>query len=275
MKVDSVDYYKDKIVFITGAASGIGLELARQLIERSAQVIVTDKEGEACRAVADSLGERAHGIELDVTKPDDFESVLDDAWQRFGRIDIVVNNAGFAMGGEIADIDAGMWERMVAVNLMGVVHGCRLAFPRMAAQGGGQIVNIASMFGLLPGPLAGPYVATKHAVVGLSRSVRLEGKASQVKVTAVCPGFIDTPLFDRTETPPGMDRDRAREAIPFRFLPVDEAVAVIVKGLPTNPERLVFPLEVRLLWWLDRWVPRLTNWLFLRALEDSRKALSR
>ena len=85
MNVDSVDYYKDKIVFITGAASGIGLELARQLIERSAQVIVTDKEGEACRAVADSLGERAHGIELDVTKPDDFESVLDDAWQRFGR----------------------------------------------------------------------------------------------------------------------------------------------------------------------------------------------
>lgn len=268
-----MDYYKDKVVFITGAASGIGLELARQLVDAGAQVILTDKEAGACQAAADSLGDKAYAIGLDVTKPDDFERALDDAWQRFGRVDIVVNNAGFGMGGEIADINAGMWERIIAVNLMGVVHGCRLAFPRMAAQGGGQIVNIASMFGQLPGPILAPYVATKHAVVGLSRSLRLEGKARGVKVTAVCPGFIDTPLFDHTENAPGMDGDRARESVPFRFLPVHKACAAILKGVARNPERLVFPSEVRFLCWIDRMAPRVTNWLFSQTLEKTRKTL--
>lgn len=268
-----MDYYKNKVVFITGAASGIGLELARQLVDLGAEVLLTDKEADACRGAADSLGEKAHAVTLDVTRPDDFERALDEAWQRFGRVDIVVNNAGFGMAGEIADIDAGMWERIVAVNLMGVAHGSRLAFPRMAAQGGGHIVNIASMFGQLPGPMVAPYVATKHAVVGLSRSLRLEGKARDVKVTAVCPGFIETPLFDHTENAPGVDRHQAKETVPFRFLSVQKAGTAILKGVAKNPERLVFPSEVRLLCWLDRLAPRLTNWLFLKTLENTRKAL--
>jgi NAD(P)-dependent dehydrogenase (short-subunit alcohol dehydrogenase family) len=269
-----MDYYRDKVVFITGAASGIGLELARQLVGLGARVVLTDRDGEACRAAAESLGQASEAVTLDVTRADDFEKALDAAWQRFGRVDIVVNNAGFGTGGEIADIDSGIWERIVAVNLMGVAHGCRLAFPRMAAQGGGQIVNIASMFGLLPGPLFAPYVATKHAVVGLSRSLRLEGKASHVKVTAVCPGFIETPLFDNAETAPGVDRDRGRESIPFRFLPVEKAAATIIRGVARNPERLVFPFEVRLLCWLDRMAPWLTNWLFLQSLKNTRNALA-
>ncbi|MDH4283095.1 MAG: SDR family NAD(P)-dependent oxidoreductase, partial [Myxococcales bacterium] len=183
------------------------------------------------------------------------------------------NNAGLGVGGEFADIDAGMWERIVAVNLMGVVHGCRLAFPRMAAQGGGQIVNIASMFGLLPGGLFAPYVTTKHAVMGLSRSLRLEGRAKHIGVTVVCPGFIETPIFDNAEMPPGMNRERARESIPFRFLPVEKAAATIIEGSVSDPERLVFPFEIRLLCWLDRVAPWLTNWLFLQSLDKSRKDL--
>lgn len=269
-----MDYYRSKVVFITGAASGIGRELARQLVGLGALVVLTDRDSEGCSAAAERIGEGAEAVTLDVTKPDEFEKALDAAWQRFGKVDIVVNNAGFATGGEIAEIDAGIWERIVAVNLVGVAHGCRLAFPRMAAQGGGQIVNIASMFGLLPGPLFAPYVATKHAVVGLSRSLRLEGRASQVKVTAVCPGFIETPLFANAETAPGVDKDRGRESIPFRFLPVEKAASVILNGVARNPERLVFPFEVRMLCWLDRMVPWLTNWLFLQSLKSSRKGLA-
>lgn len=268
------EYYRDKVVFLTGAASGIGKELARQLMKLGAQVMLTDRDGEDCRVVAESLGENAEARTLDVTQPEDFDQALDAAWERFGRVDILVNNAGIGMGGEFADIDAGMWERIVAVNLMGVVHGCRLAFPRMAAQGGGQIVNIASMFGLLPGGLFAPYVTTKHAIVGLSRSLRLEGRANQIRVTAVCPGFIETPIFDNAETTPGMDRDRARESIPFRFLPVEKAAATILAGLVNDPERLVFPFEIRLLCWLDRVVPALTNWMFLQSLNKSRKDLA-
>lgn len=268
-----MDDYRGKVVFITGAASGIGQELARQLVTLGAHVVLTDRDGEGCRLVAESLGQGAEAATLDVTRPEDFEKALDAAWERFGRVDILFNNAGLGSGGEFAEIDAGMWERIVAVNLMGVVHGCRLAFPRMAAQGGGQIVNIASMFGLLPGGLFAPYVTTKHAVVGLSRSLRLEGKANHIRVTVVCPGFIETPIFDNAEITPGTNRDRARESIPFRFLPVDKAAATILEGIVSDPERLVFPFEIRLLCWLDRFAPWLTNWLFLRSLNQSRKDL--
>lgn len=269
----SADYYRGKVVFITGAASGIGLEMARQLLTHGARIVLSDRDAAGVERVAGTLGEGASWVPLDVADGSAFESALDEAWQRCGRVDILVNNAGFGMAGEIADIDAGMWERIVAVNLMGVVHGCRLAFPRMADQGGGQIVNIASMFGLLPGPLYAPYVTTKHAVVGLSRSLRLEGRAAGIKVNAICPGFIETRILENAETA-GVDSSRARETIPFRFLPVERAVATMLDGVARDRETLLFPIEMRLLCWLDRVAPGLSGWLLNRTLVNTRSMLA-
>ncbi len=268
------NYYRDKVVFITGAASGIGLELARQLLGFGARVVLSDRDAAGCERAAGTLGDGASWVQLDVADAQAFESALDEAWERCGRVDVLVNNAGFGMAGEIADITEEMWERIVAVNLMGVVHGCRLAFPRMAAQGGGQIVNIASMFGLLPGPLYSPYVTTKHAVVGLSRSLRLEGRAAGIKVNVICPGFIETRIIENAETA-GMDSSRARETIPFRFLPVEQAVATMLDGVAGDRETLLFPFEMRLLCWLDRIAPSLSAWALNRTLADTRRTLAR
>jgi NAD(P)-dependent dehydrogenase (short-subunit alcohol dehydrogenase family) len=269
----TADYFRDKVVFITGAASGIGLEMARQLLTFGARVVLSDRDAEGCERAAVRLGEGAIWLRLDVADGPAFETALDEAWRRCGRVDILVNNAGFGMAGETADIDADMWERIVAVNLMGVVHGCRLAFPRMAAQGSGQIVNIASMFGLLPGPLYTPYVTTKHAVVGLSRSLRLEGRAAGIKVNAICPGFIETRIIENAETA-GVDSSTARETIPFRFLPVERAVATMLDGVARDREILLFPFEMKLLCWLDRIAPSLSGWLVERTLADTRRALA-
>ena len=104
------DYFTNKVVFITGAASGIGLELARQLISLDARVVVTDRDAEGAERAAADLGEKAVASPLDVTDAGAFESALDRAWDEQGRVDILVNNAGFGMAGEIADIDEGMWE---------------------------------------------------------------------------------------------------------------------------------------------------------------------
>jgi NAD(P)-dependent dehydrogenase (short-subunit alcohol dehydrogenase family) len=267
------DYFTNKVVFITGAASGIGLELARQLISLDARVVVTDRDAEGAERAAADLGEKAVASPLDVTDAGAFEAALDRAWDEQGRVDILVNNAGFGMAGEIADIDKGMWERIVAVNLMGVVHGCRLAFPRMNAQGGGQIVNIASMFGLLPGPLYAPYVATKHAVVGLSRSLRVEGRAAGIKVNVICPGFIETRIFQNAELA-NVDRDRAVETIPFRLLPVSDAAQEILRGVARDQGVVIFPVQMRLLCALDRLAPGLVSGLLQRELARTRAKLA-
>jgi NAD(P)-dependent dehydrogenase (short-subunit alcohol dehydrogenase family) len=267
------EYFEDKVVFITGAASGIGLELARQLTARGARVAVTDRDAEGCERAAAELGSSAVAWPLDVTDSGAFESTLDRVWDECGRVDVLVNNAGFGMAGEIADIDAGMWERIIGVNIMGVVHGCRLAFPRMTAQGGGQIVNIASMFGLLPGPLYAPYVTTKHAVVGLSRSLRIEGRDAGIKVNVICPGFIATRIVENSEVA-NVDRERARETIPFAFQPVSEAVREILRGVARDQGTVIFPLQMRLLCALDRLAPGLVARLLHRELVKTRRVLA-
>jgi NAD(P)-dependent dehydrogenase (short-subunit alcohol dehydrogenase family) len=250
-------------VFITGAASGIGLGLAEALAVAGARVRMTDVDGAACEAAAQALRARgltASSAPLDVRDGEAFTAAFDAAWRDFGGIDLLINNAGIGAAADARDMTAELWRRVVEINFMGVIHGCHAAWPRMAAAGGGQVVNIASAFGLLPGPLYAAYSATKHGVVGLSRSLRAEGQALGIGVTAVCPGFIRTRILDNAVIV-GMDRARAEEAIPFRFLPLDVAVARTLRGVARNRALVVFPWEIRVLWWLDRLTPGLVDWL--------------
>src|SRR5207248_6593438 len=116
---------------------------------------------------------------------------------RHGRLDLMVNNAGIGIGGETRELLLAHWDRIIDVNLRGVVHGVHAAYPVMIEQGSGHIVNTASLAGLLPSPGATPYAMTKHAVVGLSLSLRGEAAAYGVRVTAVCPGVVETPILDK------------------------------------------------------------------------------
>lgn len=158
---------------------------------------------------------------------------------------------------------------MIDVNLLGVVHGTIAAYPLMVRQGSGHIVNTASLAGLIGYPVHTPYATTKHAVVGLSISLRAEAADLGVRVSVVCPGYVDTGIFDAVPII-GAEREAVLAQIPFKRMDVTQAAQTILKGVVRNRPFVVFPCYGRLLWWLYRIHPALLLPLRRKTVEDFR-----
>ncbi|MCA9686418.1 MAG: SDR family oxidoreductase, partial [Myxococcales bacterium] len=218
-----------KQVILTGGASGIGRALSEELCRRGAHVLIVDRQiALAEEVVADirARGGSAEAVELDVREAAALGACVKDFAARRGRLDYIFNNAGIGVSGESKDFDAEDWSEVIDINLCGVINGVRAAYPIMIAQGEGHIVNTASMSGLLPAPFTVSYAASKHALVGLSRSLRAEAKQYGVRVSVLCPGVIDTPMlrggrFGRVKYE--VDWDRMTEEFK-RMRPLDPAV---------------------------------------------------
>src|ERR671915_112136 len=184
---------------VTGGASGIGRAIAAALVARGVNVTVADLNGAGAEQVAAELSAggagQAAAAKLDVTNADAVAALYRSIRDEHGSLDYVFNNAGIAIGGLAEELTLDHWNKAIDVNLKGVVHGVHAAYPIMLAQGAGHIVNTASLAGLVPMPMGIPYTATKHAVVGLSLGLRAEAASRGVKVSVVCPGFVDTPLL--------------------------------------------------------------------------------
>jgi NAD(P)-dependent dehydrogenase (short-subunit alcohol dehydrogenase family) len=180
---------------VTGAGSGIGRSIARLLGHRGAFVHVTDLDGASAEAVAEQIraaGGQAAAHSLDVADSRAVDRLADDVFAA-GPVDLLFNNAGIGHAGDIADTTLEDWNRLIAVNLMGVVHGLNAFLPRLLAQDRpAYIVNTASMAGLVPNPGMAPYSATKAAVVGLSEALHGELAGSNVGICVLCPGVINT-----------------------------------------------------------------------------------
>jgi NAD(P)-dependent dehydrogenase (short-subunit alcohol dehydrogenase family) len=187
------------IALVTGGASGIGAALGRDLARRGALVVLADRDGEDARAEAGRIaagGGRVEAATLDVRDAAAVDTLVADVFARHRRLDYLFANAGIGVGGETRDLTLEDWRDAVEVNLMGVVHGVKAAWPRMVEQGFGHVVNTASMAAFLATAMAAPYGATKSAVVGLSRALRVEGAAYGLRVSVLCPGVIRTPILD-------------------------------------------------------------------------------
>jgi len=185
--------YRDAIVIVTGGGSGIGASLSSELSRRGAKVVVADARLDVARKVASEIGgEAAH---VDVTDAEAVRALVEGAHGRHGRLDYLFNNAGIGCLGESWRESLDDQRRVVDVNLYGVFHGFRAAYPIMIRQGFGHVVNIASIAGLLPVPWFATYGATKAAVYAYSRATRLEARRYGVRVSVVCPGVIRTPLL--------------------------------------------------------------------------------
>jgi NAD(P)-dependent dehydrogenase (short-subunit alcohol dehydrogenase family) len=183
-----------KVAVITGAGSGIGRAIAELFHAEGASVVVADISGNES-AVASSLGERALGVRADVTSSRDIQAMFDATTARFGGIDILCNNAG--IDGEmhyIADVDEASFERVMAINLRGVFLGMKFVIPLLKRRGGGSIINIASTAGITATPGLGVYGASKAGVMQLSRSAAVEYARDGIRVNAVCPAMIETPM---------------------------------------------------------------------------------
>lgn len=187
----------EQVAIVTGGSSGIGRATAVRLAEEGANVVVADVDVEQGRAVADaieSVGGEAAFVETDVTSASAVEELVDETVERYGDLDVAVNNAGILSPMETVDeIDDADWERILSVNLTGVRHCMREELPAMA-DSGGAIVNVASVAGLVGMPTLSGYSATKHGVVGLTRSAALEYAAKDVRINAVAPGPTETDI---------------------------------------------------------------------------------
>ena len=168
-----------KIAFVTGGASGIGAALATKLVDQGAEVWIADRQVGPAQELAQRLnsgGGKAHAVELDVRSYPSFERAVAEAVQQSGRIDYLFNNAGIVIGGEVDSYTLDDWNDVIDVNLRGVVHGIHAVYPIMIGQHSGHIVNTASMAGLITAPTHAAYTASKHAVVAISKTLRVEAE---------------------------------------------------------------------------------------------------
>ncbi|WP_459503738.1 SDR family NAD(P)-dependent oxidoreductase [Bacillus sp. C1] len=193
---------EQKVAIVTGGASGIGRALCIALSNKGIFVIVADInkiDGEAVASDIVNNGKKAKFAFLNVTEANDIETLVSEINHEFGRIDYMFNNAGIAMYGEVFDMSREDWKKIIDINLHGVIYGTQAAYSLMKKQGFGYIINTASATELGPAPLCAAYATTKHAIVGLTTSLHYEAEAYGVKVSVLCPTFVDTPIFQKAE----------------------------------------------------------------------------
>jgi NAD(P)-dependent dehydrogenase (short-subunit alcohol dehydrogenase family) len=195
--------FEDKVALVTGAGSGIGAAIARRLAAEGAKLVVADLDEDRASAVAEEIereGGVAAAIRQDVGDAASVQASVNFALERFGGLHLAVNNAGIGGGNApIADYSLDDWDKVVSVNLSGVFYGLKYELPALLRSGGGSIVNIASILGSVGSENVAGYVAAKHGVVGLTKTAALEYAAQGIRVNAVGPGYIETPLLNMLE----------------------------------------------------------------------------
>jgi 3-hydroxybutyrate dehydrogenase len=226
---------KDRIALITGGGRGIGRAIALLFASEGAQVVVAARTATEVEGVAKEIS-GAHSalpVSCDVSDVENVERLFATIKERYGRSpDILVNNAGIAESAPITKTDDDLWQRHLAINLSGTFYCTRAALPSMIERGWGRVINIASIAGKTGAPYIVAYSASKHGVLGLTRSVALEVAAKGVTVNAICPGYVDTEMTDRGVENIIARTGRSRE----------EALAAITQMSPQN--RLITPEEV-------------------------------
>ncbi|MGX1778685.1 glucose 1-dehydrogenase [Nocardia brasiliensis] len=217
-----------KVALISGGARGMGAAHARALVAEDARVVLGDVLDEEGTAVAKELGDAATYVHLDVREPDAWQGAVTEAVQRYGALNVLVNNAGIANGNLLVDFDLAEWQRIIDINLTGTFLGMRAATPAMIEAGGGSIINISSVEGMRGSPGLHGYVATKFAVRGLTKSTALELAQYKIRVNSVHPGLITTPMTENIpaeflQIPLARAADPSEVAALITFLASDES----------------------------------------------------
>jgi 3-hydroxybutyrate dehydrogenase len=199
MAADPFASLKDQVAVVTGSTSGIGQALAGALAERGVKVVLNGlgdpakiEQERAEMAARTGSAVRYHGA--DMTKPAEIADMVAFAKREFGRLDILVNNAGVQHVAPVDEFPDDKWDLIIAINLTSAFHATKAALPIMKAQGHGRIVNIASAHGLVASPFKSAYVASKHGILGFTKTVALEVATFGVTCNAICPGYVETPL---------------------------------------------------------------------------------
>jgi len=227
-----------KIVVITGASSGLGEATARLLSSQGASVVLGARRADRLQSLAEALtdaGGKAIALPTDVTQPDQVQALVDAAVQAHGRIDVMINNAGLMPQALLERLQIGEWDRMIDVNIKGVLYGIAAALPYMQKQKAGHFINVSSVAGHKVGPGFAVYAATKFAVRALSEGLRQEVKPYNIRTTVISPGAVATELPDSSTDPDAAARVRkfyAEAAIPA------DSFARVVAFAMSQPEEV-------------------------------------
>ncbi len=255
---------------VTGGGSGIGAALCAALAKRGAIVIAADIDLARVTAACEGLA-NVHPVVLDVRDAGAFAALVVDAQAIHGPLDYLFNNAGILRMGEVRDLPLETWRSVIETNLFGVINGTAAAYPFMVKRRSGHIINMASASALLPSPLYAPYAASKAAIVALSTALRLEAKSLGIQVSVVCPGNVDTPIFEvddlKKEARDTVIRDATLKKISPR-----RAAEEILRGVERGAACIVFPASVRAMWSIVRLRPTALDPLFLNVVRRFRSA---
>ncbi|MFC1478619.1 SDR family NAD(P)-dependent oxidoreductase [Candidatus Margulisiibacteriota bacterium] len=268
------DYFNDKVAIVTGASSGIGEALVKELAAQGASVVLASRNEQKLQVISKEIisnNGKAAVFPVDVTDPDAVNGMVSNVYKRFGRIDMLFNNAGIGMVGEVRDMILDHWQKVINVNLMGVIYGINAVYPIMVDQGYGQIVNISSGTGLHPEPLSAAYAASKYAVTGLSQTLRLEAVGLGIKVNAVYPGLTDTKILENF-TCINLDRKKIVDMIPYKAMSAQRCVQLILKGVIKNKADIILTRDEKLACLLNRISPSLIS-LFMKYYVNKFRAI--
>ena len=253
----------NKIVVITGAGSGIGRATALAFARDGAKIVASDIHQGNLDSLAAELGDRALLVQkVDVSDRAQMAAFAAAVHAKVPAADVIVNNAGVAVGASFLDTSLDDWDWLLGINLKGVVHGCHFFIPKMVERGtGGHVINISSILGIYPAPQVTAYVASKFAVLGLSQSLRTEMAPHKIGVTAICPGMIDTGIIDGSRMA-GQHTDRKQKvAAAFRKggAPPALVAKTIVDAVRTNPAVRTVGRDAAVIHAITRMAPRLST----------------
>lgn len=251
---------KDKVIIITGAAGGIGSAAAHLFAQQGATLVLTDIQKERLEKLGTSLkqsGVKIMVVEHDVTDPESWQSLIERVRQEYGKVDVLINNAGIVQPGAAEKMALKKIQQLVSVNLLGTIYGSRAAISTMKDQRFGKVVNIASLGGIVPMPGEAVYSATKFAIRGYTLSLYAELSDSPVEICAVCPDSVDTPQLDYE-----LQFDEASLSFVGKALHPEKVARGILKAIVKKKSEILIPSGLGVFYRLGMGIPRIFFFLF-------------
>jgi NAD(P)-dependent dehydrogenase (short-subunit alcohol dehydrogenase family) len=249
-----------RVALITGASMGIGEAIARVFAEEGARVAVAARSIEKLQALAEQLPTDALVIRADMSRSEDVREMVEQTVARFGRLDILVNNAAVGMYASVADMKPEQVEHLVKTNWLGPVHAIQAAVPHMRRQGGGQIINISSVAGKVALPWMGAYCSSKFALNALSNSLRMELSADNIRVLLVCPGRVRTPFTENAF------KDFATRPLYPGGISAERVAQAVLRASLAGKREIMIPADNRILGWTRALLPAVVDRMIMWVL---------